>query len=129
MISYTIARRTNEIGIRMALGASEGRVLWMVLRETLLLALAGIVLGLLAVLASARVLSSRLFGLSAYYPLTIAAATAVLVASPSSPGSFQAPGPPAWILPRRCVRPADGPHLSRLSSSAEKLIAAVGFQS
>lgn len=79
VISYTIARRTNEIGIRMALGASEGRVLWMVLRETLLLALAGIVLGLLAVLASARVLSSRLFGLSAYDPLTITAATAVLV--------------------------------------------------
>jgi predicted permease len=80
VISYTTARRTNEIGIRMALGASEGRVLWMVLRETLLLALTGIVLGWLAVLASARVLSSRLFGLSAYDPLTIAAATVVLVA-------------------------------------------------
>ncbi len=79
VISYTISRRTNEIGIRMALGANEGRVLWMVLRETLLLAFAGIVLGLLAVFAAARALSSRLFGLSAYDPPTLAAATAILV--------------------------------------------------
>jgi predicted permease len=80
VISYTISRRTNEIGIRMALGANHGKVLWMVLRETLLLALAGIGLGLLAVLASARMLSNHLFGLSAYDPPTLAAAMAVLVA-------------------------------------------------
>ncbi len=80
VISYTISRRTNEIGIRMALGANHGRVLWMVLRETLLLALAGIVVGLLAVFGSARVVASRLFGLSAYDPATLAAATVVLVA-------------------------------------------------
>jgi predicted permease len=80
VISYTISRRTNEIGIRMALGANHGKVLWMVLRETLLLALAGIALGLLAVLASARVVSDHLFGLSAYDPPTLAAAMAVLVA-------------------------------------------------
>lgn len=67
-------------GYRMALGASERRVLWMVLRETLLLALAGIACGLLAVLAAARVLSSRLYGLSAYDPPTLAAAIAVLMA-------------------------------------------------
>jgi len=80
VISYTISRRTNEIGIRMALGANHGKVLWMVLRETLLLALAGIGLGLLAVLAAARMVSSHLFGLSAYDPPTLAAAMAVLVA-------------------------------------------------
>jgi predicted permease len=80
VVSYTVSRRINEIGIRMALGANHGKVLWMVLRETLLLALAGIVLGLLAVFAAARVVSSRLYGLSAYDPPTLAAATAVLVA-------------------------------------------------
>jgi predicted permease len=79
VISYAISRRTNEIGIRMALGASHGKVLWMVLRETLLLALAGAVLGALAIVAAARVVASRLFGLSAYDPPTLAAATAVLV--------------------------------------------------
>jgi len=52
VISYTIARRVNEIGIRMALGAGRGRVLWMVLRETLLLALAGIALGVPGALVS-----------------------------------------------------------------------------
>jgi ABC-type antimicrobial peptide transport system permease subunit len=102
VISYTIARRTNEIGIRMALGASEGRVLWMVLRETLLLALAGIVLGLLAVLAAARVLSSRLYGLSAYDPPALAAAMTVLlvvaIVAGSIPGSRAARVDPTEAL-------------------------------
>ncbi|HKH44121.1 MAG TPA: ABC transporter permease, partial [Thermoanaerobaculia bacterium] len=102
VISYTIARRTNEIGIRMALGASERRVLWMVLRETMLLALAGIVLGLAVVLASARVLSSRLFGLSAYDPPTLAAATAILlvvaIISGAIPGSRAARVDPTEAL-------------------------------
>ncbi len=79
VISYAISRRTNEIGIRMALGANRGKVLWMVLRETLLLALAGIILGLLAVLALARIVATRLYGLSAYDPPTLATATVVLV--------------------------------------------------
>jgi predicted permease len=79
VISYTIARRTNEIGIRMALGAGRREVLWMVLRETLLLALAGIAIGVPAALAAARLVASRLFGLSAYDPVTLSAATAILV--------------------------------------------------
>jgi predicted permease len=79
VISYTIARRTNEIGIRMALGAGRRTVLWMVLRETLLLALIGVALGVPAALAAARLISSRLFGLSAYDPVTLSAATAILI--------------------------------------------------
>ncbi|HYU31613.1 MAG TPA: ABC transporter permease [Thermoanaerobaculia bacterium] len=79
VISYTISRRINEIGIRMALGARRSRVLWMVLRETLLLALAGIVLGVPVALGSARAVSSRLFGLSAADPATLSAAVAVLL--------------------------------------------------
>jgi predicted permease len=102
VISYTVSRRTNEIGIRMALGANEGRVLWMVLRETLLLALVGIVLGLLAVFASAGVMSSRLYGLSVYDPLTLAGAIAILVAvaviAGAVPGSRAARVPPTEAL-------------------------------
>ncbi|HXO18878.1 MAG TPA: ABC transporter permease [Thermoanaerobaculia bacterium] len=79
VISYTIARRTNEIGIRMALGARRQHVLWMVLRETLLLALAGVALGVPAVLVSARVVASRLYGLSASDPATLAAASGLLL--------------------------------------------------
>ncbi|MBW8878890.1 MAG: ABC transporter permease [Acidobacteria bacterium] len=79
VISYTIARRVNEIGIRMALGARRTRVLWMVLRETLLLALAGIALGVPAALGSARAVASRLFGLSASDPAMLATATGILI--------------------------------------------------
>jgi predicted permease len=79
VISYTIARRINEIGIRMALGARRSRVLWMVLRETLLLAFLGIVIGVPAALGSARAVSSRLFGLSAWDPATLATAIGILL--------------------------------------------------
>jgi putative ABC transport system permease protein len=80
VISYTIARRINEIGIRMALGARRPAVLWMVLRETLLLALAGIALGVPAVLGSTNAVASRLFGLSASDPATLALAIGILLA-------------------------------------------------
>jgi ABC-type antimicrobial peptide transport system permease subunit len=79
VVSYTIARRTNEIGIRMALGAARRDVLWMVLRETLALALVGIALGVPAALAATRLVSSRLFGLSASDPGTLIAATVILL--------------------------------------------------
>ena len=80
VVSYTITRRTHELGLRMALGAQRAKVLWMVLRETLLLALAGTALGLPAALAATRAVESRLYGLSASDPATIAAATAILLA-------------------------------------------------
>ena len=72
MISYAVARRTGEIGIRMALGAQRVEVLWMVLREVLLLTLIGVGLGLPAVFAGTRVISSLLFGLTPADPTTIA---------------------------------------------------------
>jgi predicted permease len=79
VVSYTITRRANEIGIRMALGAKREDVLWMVLRETLLLALAGVAVGVPSALAAARLVASRLFGLTAHDPGTLAAATLVLL--------------------------------------------------
>jgi predicted permease len=71
MMAYTVAQRTNEIGIRMALGAPRRRVLWMVLREALVLVSAGIGIGLPIALASARLVSSLLFGLTPTDPATI----------------------------------------------------------
>jgi predicted lysophospholipase L1 biosynthesis ABC-type transport system permease subunit len=78
VLSYGIARRTNEIGLRMALGASRGAVLSMVLKETVWLLAAGAALGVPAALAASRVVSSRLFGVRAFDPVTLAAAIAAL---------------------------------------------------
>jgi len=77
--SYSVARRTNEIGIRMALGAEPGHVIRMIVRETGLLVAVGAACGIPLAFAATRVIASRLFGLSAADPLTMATATALLV--------------------------------------------------
>jgi predicted permease len=79
VMANTVMRRTNEIGIRMALGAESRRILWMVLRETLVLVFIGIAIGIPAAIASARLVSSQLFGLTAADPLTLSAAALVLI--------------------------------------------------
>ncbi|HEU0176676.1 MAG TPA: ABC transporter permease [Blastocatellia bacterium] len=80
VMSYAVARRTNEIGVRMALGAMRGDVIWLVLREALALVGAGVVIGLLASLAATKTVSTLLYGLRPNDPLTIAAATLLLLA-------------------------------------------------
>jgi len=64
LMSYAVTRRTREIGIRVAVGAQRQNVLWLVLRETLALALFGIAIGIPAALAATRLIASMLFGLS-----------------------------------------------------------------
>jgi predicted permease len=80
VMAYAVARRSNEIGVRMALGASRTSVLRLVLGQGLLTAGAGALLGLVIAWAVTRALSSLLFGLSATDPLTFTAAAVVLVA-------------------------------------------------
>jgi len=74
VMTYNVVRRTNEIGIRMALGAQNNRVLWMVLKESLLLLGIGIALGVPATLAATRLVQAQLFGLSPSDPFTLTAA-------------------------------------------------------
>jgi ABC-type antimicrobial peptide transport system permease subunit len=63
-MSYAVTRRTREIGIRVAVGAQRQNVLWLVLGETLALALCGIAIGIPSALAATRLVASMLFGLS-----------------------------------------------------------------
>ena len=78
LLSYRVARRTNEIGVRVAFGATRGAVLRLVLTESSRLVAAGLAAGLAAAILMSRFAASRLFGVSATDPLTIAGATALL---------------------------------------------------
>jgi putative ABC transport system permease protein len=71
VMAFLVARRTREIGVRMALGALSRDVLWLVVREVLTVAGAGILLGLPVALTAARLVSSQLYGLSPSDPATI----------------------------------------------------------
>jgi predicted permease len=78
VMAHGVARRTNEIGIRMALGARGSNIAWMILRETLYLVLAGLVIGVPAALFGARLIAAQLFDMSPTDPVTLAAAAVVM---------------------------------------------------
>jgi predicted lysophospholipase L1 biosynthesis ABC-type transport system permease subunit len=78
-MSYRVARRTSEIGIRMALGAQRSLVVWMVLREVFLLAAAGLALGVPAALTASKLVESFLFGMKPNDPLALIGSAATLV--------------------------------------------------
>src|SRR5262245_8391267 len=80
LMSYAVARRTNEIGIRMALGAQARDVVLLVMRETMLMVMVGVALGLGAALAATRLVSNLLYGLTPGDPLTIALAASLMIA-------------------------------------------------
>jgi ABC-type antimicrobial peptide transport system permease subunit len=77
-MSYSVAQRTREIGIRMALGAEQGKVIGMVMREVLTLIAIGVVVGVPAALLLTRVIKSQLYGLEAHDPWTLGLATGLL---------------------------------------------------
>lgn len=80
LLSYGVARRTNEIGIRMALGASPVSVIAMILFETGVLLALGLVFGLASALLSTRLIASQLFGLSRFDPISFVISVALLSA-------------------------------------------------
>jgi len=95
VISYSVTRQSQEIGIRMALGASRQDVLRMVVGGGLRLAVAGVLIGVALSLAAGRFISTLLFGVRATDPLTFSAVAAVLLATAVVA---------AWIPARRATR-------------------------
>ena len=79
VMSYSVRQRTREIGTRLALGASSGNIVWLVMRDGVLVAGLGSAIGLAAGLLAARSMSALLFGTSPADPLTLGAAAAVLL--------------------------------------------------
>ena len=86
VMAYTVARRTREIGIRLALGAEPGMIRWQVLRETLVLVLIGIPIGIPIAILCAYLVRSMLFGLSFVDPVTLLFASILLAIVAASAG-------------------------------------------
>ncbi len=81
VISYSMAQRTPEFGIRMAVGAQRGQILWLVLRGVFTLVGVGIILGAAGAVVLARFLQSQLYGVSGHDPLTLGGVAAILLAA------------------------------------------------
>ncbi len=90
VVSFSVTRRTREIGVRMALGARPGNVLRMVLGKAVALAAAGVAVGLAGAIALTRVIRSLLYGVSATDPLILAAVSVMLTAVAALAGFFPA---------------------------------------
>jgi ABC-type antimicrobial peptide transport system permease subunit len=90
VMAYMVARRTREIGIRMALGATRDSVAWMVLREVMRMTLIGLSIGLVAAVATGHFIESQLFGVKGWNPLVLGATAILLVAVAVAAGSMPA---------------------------------------
>jgi ABC-type antimicrobial peptide transport system permease subunit len=90
-MACSVGWRTPEIGVRMALGARQGDILWMIQRESLLLVIAGIAAGMPGGLAAGRLISSYLYGIEWSNPMSTACAAATMLAAGTLAASL-----PAW---------------------------------
>ena len=90
VMAYTVGRRTREIGIRMALGAFRKDVIWMVMREVMLLVTLGIVVGVAAAVGLTRFVQTQLYGITAHDPATLALATIGIAVVASTAGYIPA---------------------------------------
>jgi predicted permease len=92
VMAYTVTRRTTEIGIRIALGASRNNVQWLVLKESLLMVVAGLVVGFPAAFALTRFVKTLLYGVTPVDPVSFAAAFLLMIAVAAAA---------AWLPARR----------------------------
>ena len=95
LLAYTVAQRRREIAVRMAIGASSSSVAWLIVMESLMLALVGCVVGALGVAAVSRLARSVLFGIAPQDPLTLGTTAAVLLTAVLAA---------SWLPARRAAR-------------------------
>jgi ABC-type antimicrobial peptide transport system permease subunit len=95
LMAYNVTRRTQEIGVRIALGAARQNVLSMILRETLRLTSIGLAIGIASALSVSQLIGNMLYGISAQDPVTLAAVSILLTAVAALAG---------WIPARRATR-------------------------
>ena len=95
LLAYTVAQRRREIAVRMAIGASSSSVAWLIVMESLMLALAGCVVGAFGVAAVSRLARSVLFGIAPQDPLTLVTTAAVLLTAVLAA---------SWLPARRAAR-------------------------
>jgi ABC-type antimicrobial peptide transport system permease subunit len=81
VLAYSVSQRTQEIGIRMALGASRGHILQIIMKQGVILTLAGVAVGIIAALASTRLIQGLLYGVSSTDTATYLSVPVVLVAA------------------------------------------------
>ena len=93
-MSYAVAQRTREVGIRLSLGAEQGAMVWMLMASGLKLVLIGSGVGLVLALAANRVLAGLLFGIGTFDPLTFVAMPSVLIGAAALA---------TWIAARRAA--------------------------
>jgi putative ABC transport system permease protein len=103
VMSYAIARRTREIGLRMALGAARHHVVWMIMREVVLLAAVGLGIGIPLSVGVSRLFASQLFEVSALDPTALIAATTALLSVALLAGYVPA-GKATRVDPMRALR-------------------------
>jgi len=95
LLSYSVASRTSELGIRLALGAQSPALLWMILRESILLLIVGLAIGVPVAMTSTRILKSLLYELSPLDPMAISIAIAAVAVMTLAA---------AWLPARRATK-------------------------
>ena len=130
LLAYSVTARVREIGVRLALGASRGTVIWMIVRDGLAIAVPGVLLGAPCAWAAARLARAQLYGIAPGDPRTLVIAAAISLATVLAASLFRRCAHRGWRRSKHCVRNNIwiGHHLRRprLNTSGSSLSDSLG---